>query len=209
METPKCVPVRTCALTPCTGSPGYVKGWKWLSVGGGYFMMTYLGTFGLTLWQLLEADWGGGHMAPPPPYSTYTLNTTSLSSNFLFQLTIRPWIFVPDARKTFFWHADFHFFLKEGPPPSKLQTSSIQLQASCHRMGGYAPLSKIPGFHPWILDPLPHQQNWHFCSKNGNFQQASWQECIHRFLTAHERTDDCQRYFISILIWHYTRSFFL
>ena len=26
------------------------------------------------------------------------------------RVTIRPWILVPDARKTFIWHADFFFF---------------------------------------------------------------------------------------------------
>ena len=47
-------------------------------------------------------------MRPPPPN---------------FQLTIRPWILVPYARKTLIWHSDFQF--SGGPDPP--------IQASCIR----------------------------------------------------------------------------
>ena len=52
--------------------------------------------------------------APPPPCLTYTLNTTCFSIK-AFQLTIRPLILVPNARKTLIRHSDFLVFLPDAP----------------------------------------------------------------------------------------------
>ena len=89
-----------------------------------------------------------------------------------FQLTIIPWILVPDARKTFIWHSDFHF----------LRTFSAKKNFSffpCLRPlhGGYAPFPKfldppllvtscdmpawdtVDLFYPWTLS-LHIQHAW-------------------------------------------------
>ena len=43
----------------------------------------------------------------------------------IFQLTLRPWILDPDARKTLIWHSDLHFF-RGRVPPVQISTKGVQ-----------------------------------------------------------------------------------
>ena len=151
METPKCVPVRTCALTPCTGSPGYVKGWKWLSVGGGYFMMTYLGTLGLTLWQLLEADWGGGTWRLPPLFNIY-LKYNVFVIKHSFPANYKTLDFCPRCQENIFLACWFSFFSEGRAPLQNFRPLPFSSRLRAIAWEAMPPFPKFPDSTPgsWI-----------------------------------------------------------
>ena len=82
-------------------------------------------------------------MAPPPRRWNQVLTQ---AAPFTVQLTIRPWILVPNARETLIWGSDFLFFWQRVP-----KTPCFRLRAFGVRMGGGGatpPLSKIAGSVP-------------------------------------------------------------
>ena len=89
-------------------------------------------------------------MAPPPPPRRWNQVLTQ-AAPFTVQLTIRPWILVPNARETLIWGSDFLFFWQRVPktPCFRLRVFGVRMGWGGVGGGGYAPTFQNCWIRPW------------------------------------------------------------